>query len=119
MWIYFVRRFGQGTPCRLGKNPYQVPYALREEMKRQLDDMLAKGVITPCASPWAAPVILVPKKSPDGTPKYKVCIDFRGLNSGIITPVYPIPDIKRNLSLWPEVNILSYWTLKMHIGIFR
>jgi hypothetical protein len=40
-------------------------------MKRQLDEMLAKGVITPCASPWAAPVILVPKKSPDGTPRYR------------------------------------------------
>jgi hypothetical protein len=36
-------------------------------MKRQLDEMLEKGVITPCASSWAAPVILVPKKSPDGT----------------------------------------------------
>ena len=30
-------------------------------MKKQLDEMMKKGVITPCASPWAAPVILVPK----------------------------------------------------------
>jgi hypothetical protein len=61
--------------------------------------MLAKGVITPCASPWAAPVILVPKKSPDGTPKYRFCTDFRGLNFVTSTPVYSIPDIKSNLSL--------------------
>jgi hypothetical protein len=46
------------------KNPYRVPYALKEEIKRQLDDMLDMGVITPCASPWAAPVILVPKNLP-------------------------------------------------------
>jgi hypothetical protein len=37
-------------------------------MKEQLDNMVAKGVITPCASPWAAPVILVRKKTADGTP---------------------------------------------------
>jgi hypothetical protein len=68
-------------------------------MERQIDDMLEKGVITPCASPWAAPVIFVPKKSPDGTPKYRFCTDFRGLNSVTITSVYPILDIKSNLSL--------------------
>jgi hypothetical protein len=76
-----------------------VPYALKDEMRCQLDEMLAKGVITPCASPWAAPVILVPKKSPDGTQKYRFCTDFRRLNSITITPVYPISDIKSNLSL--------------------
>jgi hypothetical protein len=90
-------RTGDALPIK--KNPYRVPYALRDEMRCQLDEMLAKGVITPCASPWAAPVILVPKKSPDGTPKYRFCTDFRGLNSVTITPVYPIPDIKSNLSL--------------------
>jgi hypothetical protein len=68
-------------------------------MKRQLEEMLDKGVITSCASPWAAPVILVPKKSPNGKPKYRFCTDFRGLNSVTMTPVYPIPDIKSNLSL--------------------
>lgn len=90
-------RTGDALPIK--KNPYRVPYALRGEVKRQLDEMLAKGVITPCASPWAAPVILVPKKSPDGTPKYRFCTDFRGLNSVTVTPAYPIPDIKSNLSL--------------------
>jgi len=44
----------------LKKNSYCVPYSLREEMKNQLDEMMRKGVITPCASPWAAPVTLVP-----------------------------------------------------------
>jgi hypothetical protein len=89
-------RTGDALPFK--KNPYRVSYALKDEMRCQLDEMLAKGVITPCASPWAAPVILVPKKSPHGTPKYRFCTDFRGLNSVTITPVYTIPDIKSNLS---------------------
>jgi hypothetical protein len=41
----------------------------------------------------------VPKKSPDGNPKYRFCTEFRGLNSVTVTPVYPIPDVKSNLSL--------------------
>jgi transposase InsO family protein len=90
-------RTGDALPIK--KNPYKVPYALREEMQRQLGEMQDKGVIKPCASPWGAPVILVPKKSPDGKPKYRFCTDFRGLNSVTAIPVYPIPDMKSNLSL--------------------
>jgi hypothetical protein len=46
-------RTGDALPIK--KNPYKVPYALREEMQRQLGEMQDKGVITPCASPWGAP----------------------------------------------------------------
>jgi len=91
-------RLGQDA-LPIKRNPYRVPYALREEMKNQFDEMMRKGVITPCASPWTAPVILVPKKSADGTPKHRFCTDFRGLNAVMSIPVYSIPDIKSNLSL--------------------
>ena len=72
-------RTGDTLPIK--KNPYRVPYALQEEVKNQLGEMMRKGVITLCASLWAAPVIMVLKKSADGTPKYRFCTDFRGLNS--------------------------------------
>jgi hypothetical protein len=49
---YHEIRTGDAVPIK--KNVYKVPYALRDEMKQQLDNMVAKGVITPCASPWAA-----------------------------------------------------------------
>jgi hypothetical protein len=52
--------------------------------------MLQRGFIRPACSEWAAPVILVKKKSLDGTPKYIFCIDFRGLNAATKIPVYPI-----------------------------
>jgi len=44
------------------KNRYKVSFALKEEMGRQLDDILQRGAITPACSKWAAPVILVKKK---------------------------------------------------------
>jgi len=58
---------GDAAPTK--KNPYKVPFVLKDEMKKQLDDMLERGVITPACSEWAAPDILVKKKSLDGTPK--------------------------------------------------
>ena len=59
---------------------HSVPYALKREMETQVKDMLKKGVIEPSFSPWSAPAILVPKKSSDGRPNYRVCVDFRVLN---------------------------------------
>jgi hypothetical protein len=35
----------------------------------------------------------------DGTPKYRFCTDYRALNAVTQIPIYPIPDVKLNLSL--------------------
>jgi hypothetical protein len=47
-------------------------------MKKQLDEMIQLGVNTSFCSELAAPVILVKKKSMDGTPKYRFCTIFAG-----------------------------------------
>jgi len=110
-----------GDALPIKKNPYKVPFALRTEMKNQLDEMLQRGVITPSCSEWTAPVILVKKKSMDGTPKYRFCTDFRGLNAVTNIPVYPIPDIKGNLSLMAGSRYFTlldiespYWHIPIH-----
>jgi hypothetical protein len=59
---------GNLQPIR--RPPYCTLYALRDEMEAQIDDMLRKGVIRESNSPWSAPAVLVPKKSPDGKPKF-------------------------------------------------
>ena len=80
---------GDARPIR--RPQYRTPYALRKEMQTQVENMLDKGVIRPSNSPWSAPAILVPKKSADGTPKYRFCVDFRALNSVTKFDSYPIP----------------------------
>ena len=103
------------------KNSYKVPCALRAEMKRQLDEMIQRGVITPSCSEWAAPVLLVKKKSVVGSPKFRFCTDFRGLNAVTKIPVYPVPDIKRNLLLMAGSRYFTlldiesaYWHIPIH-----
>ena len=60
-------------------------------METQVRNMLKNGVIEPSSSPWAAPAILVPKKSSDGRPKYRFCVDFRALNQVTQFDTYPLP----------------------------
>jgi hypothetical protein len=87
---------GEAAPIR--KTLYRVPYALRDEMKHQIRDMLDKGVIRESSSPWCAPVILIPKKSPDGKPKYRFCVDFRALNCITKYEAYPLPVLEETVA---------------------
>jgi hypothetical protein len=41
------------------RQQYRCPYALREEMRSQIDEMKERGVITEAISDWLAPVIFV------------------------------------------------------------
>ncbi|KAK1645995.1 hypothetical protein QYE76_063800 [Lolium multiflorum] len=60
------------------------------ELKKQLDDMLEKGLIQPSASPWRSPVLFVDKK--DGATR--LCTDYRKLNDVTIKNKYPLPKIE-------------------------
>jgi hypothetical protein len=60
-----------------------------EELKKQLADMLSKGLICPSASPWGSPILFVDKR--DGT--IRLCVDYRKLNEVTIKNKYPFPKI--------------------------
>jgi hypothetical protein len=49
----------------IAQRPYRMNPQELEELKRQLADMLSKGLIRPSASPWGSPVLFVDKR--DGT----------------------------------------------------
>ena len=70
------------TACR------NIPLALRDEIKRELDDMLRKGIIAPVrkATDWCHPICCVPK--PDGSLRFTVYL--RGLNKYVKRPVHPL-----------------------------
>ncbi|CAB3385818.1 Hypothetical predicted protein [Cloeon dipterum] len=86
---------GQAKPIR--KRPYPVPHLQRPVVEEEIRKMLNMGVIEPANSEWAAPLLLVKKKKPDGTLKYRPVIDYRGLNLVTKTSVYPYPNLQEVL----------------------
>ena len=77
--------------------PYMPLYNLSQvelaELRRYLDDALAKGWIKPSVSPAGAPILFVPKK--DGG--LRLCVDYRGLNAITIKNRHPLPLITETL----------------------
>jgi len=74
----------------ISKRPYRMDVKDLAELKKQLEELLAKGFIRPSSSPWGAPAIFVDKK--DGT--RRMCIDYRALNDVTIKNKYPLPRIE-------------------------
>jgi hypothetical protein len=82
-------------------------------MKIQVENMLDKGIIRTSNSAWSTPAVLVPKRSLDGKPKYRFCVDFRALNSVTKFDQYPLPKFETTSTLFGS----RYFTvLNCYIG---
>jgi hypothetical protein len=81
----------------ISMSPYRLSRPFQEELKKQLDDLLAKGLIRRSVSPWGAPVMFTAKR--DGS--WRKCVDYRGLNAVTIKNKYPLPRIE---DLFDQVN---------------
>ena len=67
----------------------RVPFALRQELTKQLQKMQEEEVIQPSNSPWSSAIVLVRKK--DGG--LRICVDYRQLNSVTKIDTFPLPRI--------------------------
>ncbi|GBL79856.1 Transposon Tf2-6 polyprotein [Araneus ventricosus] len=88
--------------------PYRMNPAQRELLKKELDSLLADGIIEECESPYASPVVLVPK--PNGS--MRLCVDFRKLNATTIADTYPLPRIDDLLTEAKSTAYMSTLDLK-------
>ena len=104
------------------KKPYPVPPALRPVVAEQVEEMLEKGVIRECSSPYASPVLLVRKKGElDGAKGYRFCTDFRELNRCTVKDSFPLPRMETlPASVGPKSRVFSqldqtaaYWQVKL------
>ena len=97
--------------------PRRMPFAVREEVSRQVKKMQETGVIQPSNSPWASPIVFVHKK--DGT--HRFCIDYRELNAVTRQDTFPLPRVDDLLDQLGDTRFFStldlaagYWQIKIH-----
>ena len=70
--------------------PYRrLPPSHYSEVKEHLNDLLKRGIITTSTSPYAAPIVVVRKKSGE----IRLCCDYRKLNSITRKDAFPLPRI--------------------------
>lgn len=82
-----------GDSPPIAMRPYRVPYKYKTELKESMQELLDEGVIRPSISPWAFPVVVVPKR--DGG--IRPCVDYRRLNAITRKEIYPLPLISETL----------------------
>ena len=93
-----------------------IPPHQYEEVQKHLKEMLDIGAIRRSNSPWASPVVLVPKK--DGSLRF--CIDLRKLNASTIKDAYSLPRIEDALDslngacIFTSLDLKSgYWQVEL------
>ncbi|KAJ8352159.1 hypothetical protein SKAU_G00236350 [Synaphobranchus kaupii] len=101
-------------PIRL--RPHRMSPAKRLVAEEKVQEMAAAGVIELSDSPWAAPVVLVQKKSRE----WRFCVDYRRLNSATTKDSYPLPRTDEALdhisgsSWFSSLDLRSgYWQVRL------
>ena len=97
-----------GGSVPLAQSPYTLPLKHYDWVRKEIETLEKAGIIEWSLSPWASPVIVVPKKlAPDEPPRRHLCVDYRRVNTlqqevkhtnkstGCLT-LYPLPKIDNN-----------------------
>ena len=105
---------GDATPRKQAAR--RLPFAVRQEVTRQLQNMQEQKIILPSTSPWASPIVLVRKK--DGSLRF--CVDYRTLNAVTKPDRFPLPRIDDmldelgNTQYFSTLDLSSgYWQVRM------
>ena len=76
-----------GDSPPITQKPYTLPLKHAEWVQKELEILEKAGVIVRSVSPWASPIVVVPKRTAPGEPHTRrLCVDYRAINS-LLPPV--------------------------------
>ena len=114
-----------GDSPPITQRPYNLPLKHSDWVQRELDTLEKAGVVTRSVSPWASPIVIVPKKTEPGEPpRRRLYVDYRALNNllptvqkvgskakGVLTLV-PLPKIDEICAKLKESFIFSTFDMR-------
>ena len=70
-----------GNHPPIASKPYTLPLKHYDWVQKEIETLERAGIKERSISPWASPVVIVPKKSaPSEPPRRRMCIDYRKIN---------------------------------------
>ena len=106
-----------GDAMPIKQRPYRASPRFKQEIDRQVDDMLQKGITRESVSPWSSPVVLVKKKNGS----FRFCVDLRKVNAVTRKDSFPMPLVSDTLDALNGTKYFStldlksgYWQIEMH-----
>lgn len=74
---------------------YRIPHSQKDEINRQVDKLKSDDIIEPSTSAYNSPLLLVPKKSLQGSSekRWRLVVDYRQINKKLVADKYPLPRI--------------------------
>ena len=70
-----------GNHPPIASKPYTLPLKHYDWVQKEIETLERAGIIERSISPWASPVVIVPKKSTPGKPpRRRMCVDYQRIN---------------------------------------
>ncbi len=104
---------GNAHPVR--QRPYRVNPDKKEEIDRQIKEMVAAKVISPSVSEWQSPVVLVKKKDKS----FRFAVDYRKLNAVTRPITYPLPRVDDVFDAIGKAQAKYFSTLDLMSGFWQ